>query len=100
MTAFRSGLRDTPRLAVGLPGRNGALRRLGVRLAPPRRACDHHSMSRRRFPLGLAFVTIAAAALALVLILTSHHPGNRIVNAVLVPLVGWSFAASGLVAWW
>jgi PAS domain S-box-containing protein len=54
---------------------------------------------RLRLWVGVGSAVLATGALALALILTSNHAGNRVVNAVLDPLVGWSFALSGLVAW-
>jgi len=47
--------------------------------------------------VGLA--AIAAGAVGIVLISTSDHAGNQVVNGILVPLIGWSYVLCGLVAW-
>src|SRR5438876_898005 len=42
---------------------------------------------------------LAVGALTVLIILQSNHDDQRVVTAVLGPLVGWSFIAAGLVAW-
>ena len=59
-------------------------------------------MSRRarvRLWHGVGSAALGVGAVVVALVLDSDHAGNRTVNAILVPLVGWSFAAGGLVAW-
>ncbi len=57
------------------------------------------SAQRLRLWLVVGGAALVAGGIALTLILTSEHAGNSTVNAVLIPLIGWSFAVSGLVAW-
>jgi PAS domain S-box-containing protein len=53
-----------------------------------------------RFRLwGAGGATLAAGVLSLVLILRTHQDNDIAVNATLVLLIGWSFAAIGLIAW-
>jgi PAS domain S-box-containing protein len=54
---------------------------------------------RLRLWLGVGAASLAVGALTLVLILTTHETGNQLANAVLVPAIGWAFAATGLIAW-
>ena len=53
----------------------------------------------RRLWLSFWPAALAVGALTVLIILQSNHDDQRVVTAVLGPLVGWSFIAAGLVAW-
>ena len=55
--------------------------------------------ARLRLRLGVAAATLAVGGSTLFFILTTHQQSNMIANAILVPLIGWAFAATGLIAW-
>ena len=54
---------------------------------------------RLRLWLVVGGASLAAGGIALALILTTGHGGNKIANGVLVPLISWAYVVSGLVAW-
>jgi PAS domain S-box-containing protein len=54
---------------------------------------------RLRLWLGVGAAALAAGGLSLVLLLKTHQNGNQTANEILVPLIGWAFAATGLIAW-
>jgi signal transduction histidine kinase len=54
----------------------------------------------RRALIGLGIASIAAGAAAVALVLASGHVDDRAATASIGLLIGWSFAAAGLVAWW
>jgi signal transduction histidine kinase len=57
--------------------------------------------SLRRALLLIAAAGIAAGLIAGAFVMTSEHAReDRLVNMTLGPLVGWSFIAAGLIAWW
>jgi signal transduction histidine kinase len=50
--------------------------------------------------IGLALASVAAGAVLVALVLGSDHEDDRGTVAALGLVIGWSFAAAGLVAWW
>jgi PAS domain S-box-containing protein len=55
--------------------------------------------ARLRLWVGVGGVALAAGALSLVLIVRTHQNTNVTANAILVLLIGWSFATVGLIVW-
>jgi ABC-type uncharacterized transport system permease subunit len=56
--------------------------------------------SLRRALLGLGIAGFFAGLAALLLALGSDHLEDKALVVVLGPLIGWSFIATGLFAWW
>jgi signal transduction histidine kinase len=56
-------------------------------------------MAPTRVALGLTAAAAAIAGVAVCAVVASGHPDSPIASAVLVVIVGWSFAGAGLVAW-
>jgi PAS domain S-box-containing protein len=56
-------------------------------------------VERLRLWLGVGGAALAAGGVALVLILGTRQNTNTTANATLVLLIGWSFAAVGLIVW-
>ena len=54
----------------------------------------------RRALVALACASVAAGLGTAALVLASDHVDDRGINAVLGLVVGWSFAFTGLLAWW
>ena len=54
----------------------------------------------RRALIGLGVAAVAAGAVSAILILTSDHGDTKVAHAIFVLLIGWSFAGTGLFAWW
>ena len=54
---------------------------------------------RLRLWLGVGALALGAGGLTLFVVLATHQKTNIAANAVLVPLIGWAFAATGLIAW-
>jgi len=54
---------------------------------------------RLRLWLVVGGASLVAGGIALALILTTDHGGNKVANGVLVPLISWAYVVSGLVAW-
>jgi signal transduction histidine kinase len=50
--------------------------------------------------IGLALASVAAGVVLVALVLGSDHEEDRGTIAALGLVIGWSFAAAGLVAWW
>lgn len=57
------------------------------------------SAQRLRLWLIVGGASLAAGCGAIALIATSDHAGNQISNGILIPLISWAYALSGLVAW-
>jgi PAS domain S-box-containing protein len=55
--------------------------------------------SRLRLWLGVGGVALASGVLSLVLTVKTHQNTNVTANSLLVLLIGWSFAAVGLIVW-
>src|SRR2546428_4349518 len=53
----------------------------------------------RRLWLSFWPAALAVGALTALLVLESNHDDQKVVTAVIGPLVGWSFLAAGLVSW-
>ena len=56
-------------------------------------------MAPTRLVLGLTAAAAVIAGVAVCAVVASGHPDSPIATAVLVVIVGWSFAGAGLVAW-
>jgi signal transduction histidine kinase len=54
----------------------------------------------RRLLIGLAVLTLAQSSFAVWLIATTDQPHDLAIDLVAVLLIGWSFAGTGLFAWW
>ena len=54
----------------------------------------------RRALIALGCASVAAGLAAVALVLSSDHVDDRGVTAALGLTVGWSFAGTGLLAWW
>ena len=54
----------------------------------------------RRALIALGCASVAAGLAAVALVLSSDHVDDRGVTAALGLAVGWSFAGTGLLAWW
>jgi signal transduction histidine kinase len=57
--------------------------------------------SLRRALIGIALAGLVAGAISLAIVLSSDHANDvQIGTVVFTPLIGWSFIATGLFAWW
>src|SRR3954449_7206391 len=54
----------------------------------------------RRALLALCAVGVLCAGADLALVLTSHHEDQKVVAAILAPLIGLAFIGTGAFAWW
>src|SRR3954451_8032913 len=54
----------------------------------------------RRALLALCAVGVLCAGADLALVLTSHHEDQKVVAAILAPLIGLAFIGTGVFAWW